>query len=241
MGSSVPAARAASAPDCHAATAALAAAAAGAPSVSKGRHSSYYSMWQAAMGEVSSDASAAAAAAALQQPQQQQQSGPGMTAQPAATAPPVVLEPGRHKQYIGLWSALAEELGDGPSAVGAATPGPVVPSEIAAAFAAAMASSSNVGSVSAATAAAAPQTSAQASSSSSSSHVPQHQPGRVRPSPFATMNAAVAVIGEDVVVGEAAGGNVQQQQREQQRQRHRRRPGRRPRDSAGTCLGSDSD
>lgn len=241
VGSSVPAARAASAPDCHAATAALAAAAAGAPSVSKGRHSSYYSMWQAAMGEVSSDASAAAAAAALQQPQQQQQSGPGMTAQPAATAPPVVLEPGRHKQYIGLWSALAEELGDGPSAVGAATPGPVVPSEIAAAFAAAMASSSNVGSVSAATAAAAPQTSAQASSSSSSSHVPQHQPGRVRPSPFATMNAAVAVIGEDVVVGEAAGGNVQQQQREQQRQRHRRRPGRRPRDSAGTCLGSDSD
>jgi hypothetical protein len=30
-------------------------------------------------------------------------------------------------------------------------------------------------------------------------------------------------------------------QQEQQRQRHRRRPGRRPRDSAGTCLGSDSD
>jgi len=241
VGSSVPAARAASAPDCHAATAALAAAAAGAPSVSKGRHSSYYSMWQAATGEVSGDASAAAgpavAAAALQQPQQQ--SGPGMTAQAAATAPPVVLEPRRHKQYIGLWSALAEELGDGPSAVGAATPGPVVPSEVAAAFAAAMASSSNVGSVSAATAAVAPQTSAHVSSSSSS-HVPRHQPGRVRPSPFATMSAAAAVIGEDVAVGEAVGDNVQQQ-REQQRQRHRRRPGRRPRDSAGTCLGSDSD
>lgn len=236
----IPAPRAASAPDCHAAAAALAATAVGAPSVSKGRHSSYYSMWQAAIAEVSQDDPAAAAAeGANSGPAAQQSAGPGITAQPAATAPPVVLEPRRHKQYIGLWSGLAEELGDGPSAVGAATPGPVVPSQVAAAFAAALASPAST--------ATAPQLSSRASSSSISHHQPGQQQqqlaGRVRPSPFATMSAAAAVIGvQQVGVAAAPAAQAPPVQQDEQRQRRRpRRPGRRPRDSAGTCLGSDSD
>lgn len=254
-GPGMSAVRATSAPDAHAATAALAAAAAGAPSVSKGRHSSYYSMWQAAIAEASGDASDAVAAAdspaTAAYQQQHGSSGPGMTAQSAATAPPVVLEPRRHKHYIGMWAAaLADELSDGPSAVGAATPGPVVPSEVAAAFAAAMAANP------AAAGSAGLSARTQFGMASSSSSVQtiaaqqaaqspvQHQklPDRVRPSPFATMSAAAAVIGtEQVEEAASAVQQAQQQQPQQQRQRHRRRPGRRPRDSAGTCLGSDSD
>ena len=325
-GAQAVASRAASAPDVHSAAAALAATAAGAPSVAKGRHSSYYSMWQAATAELSGGGADAAASTAAA-PQQQQQQGPGMTAHSAATASPVVLEPRRHKQYIGMWAALADELGDGPSAVGAATPGPVVPSEVAAAFAAAMAmpaagvagsavgsaapappvvleprrhkqyigmwaaladelgdgpsavgaatpgpvvpsevaaafaaamAAPAVGSVGSAAVSGAQQSHGRSGSGSCSSppsssqlasqimapqspapqQPQQHLPGRVRPSPFATMSAAAAVIGMTEQAGGAAGAV---EARRQQQQRHRRRPGRRPRDSAGTCLGSDSE
>lgn len=145
-----PAVRSASMPGrAHAAGPVAAAAAAAAVAAGEvepappGRHAAYYSLWQSAVARLSEEGLSppTAIAEAAAAPVVPTAAGPAaaLSMKRSATAPPAA--PGRHKQYISMWQAVAEEIGDGPSAVGAngaaAASHPAVPVQVAAATAAA--------------------------------------------------------------------------------------------------------